>query len=89
VRFRDQGCRFPGCASRSFTQAHHIEFWRDGGRTDLDNLVTICTWHHKLVHEYGWWIKGSAEAELRWYRPTGERYRAGPTPVDDAFADSA
>jgi hypothetical protein len=89
VRFRDQGCRFPGCASRSFTQAHHIEFWRDGGRTDLDNLVTICTWHHKLVHEYGWWIKGSAEGELRWYRPTGERYRAGPTPVDDAFADSA
>jgi hypothetical protein len=85
VRFRDQGCRFPGCGTRGFTQAHHIEFWRDGGRTDLDNLVTICTWHHKLVHEYGWWIKGSAEDELRWYRPDGERYRAGPTPVDDAL----
>ncbi len=82
VRYRDQGCRFPGCGTRAFTQAHHITYWRDGGRTDLDNLVSICSWHHKLVHEYGWWIKGSAEHELRWYRPDGERYRAGPTPVD-------
>jgi hypothetical protein len=85
VRYRDQGCRFPGCGTRGFTQAHHIEFWGDGGRTDLDNLVTICTWHHKLVHEYGWWIKGGAEHELRWYRPDGTRYRAGPTPVDEAL----
>jgi Domain of unknown function (DUF222)/HNH endonuclease len=89
VRYRDQGCRFPGCGTRSFTQAHHIEFWRDGGLTDLNNLVTICTWHHKLVHEYGWWIKGSAEGDLRWYRPEGTRYRAGPTPVDDALRDAS
>jgi hypothetical protein len=26
VRYRDQGCRFPGCGARGFTQAHHIEF---------------------------------------------------------------
>jgi len=89
VRYRDQGCRFPGCGTRGFTQAHHIEFWRDGGRTDLDNLATICTWHHKLVHEHGWWIKGTAEDELRWYRPDGTRYRAGPTPVDDALREAS
>ena len=88
VKYRDQGCRFPGCGARGFTQAHHIEFWRDGGATDLDNLVTICTWHHKLVHEYGWWIKGSAEGDLRWYRPEGTRYRAGPTPVDEALREA-
>ena len=79
VRFRDKGCRFPGCGTRGFTQAHHIVFWRDGGGTDLSNLVLLCSWHHKLVHEYGWWIKGDAESELRWYRPGGERYRAGPS----------
>lgn len=78
VRFRDRGCRFPGCGTRGFTQAHHIVFWRDGGNTDLGNLVLLCSWHHKLVHEYGWWIKGDAEAELRWYRPDGTRHRAGP-----------
>ncbi len=82
VRYRDGGCRFPGCGTKAFTQAHHIVFWRDGGATDLDNLATLCSWHHKLVHEYGWWIKGSAQRELRWYRPDGTRYRAGPTDVD-------
>ena len=89
VRYRDQGCRFPGCGTRGFTQAHHIEYWRDGGRTDLDNLVTICTWHHKLVHEHGWWIKGSAEGDLRWYRPDGTTYRAGPTPIDARSSPAA
>jgi Domain of unknown function (DUF222)/HNH endonuclease len=78
VRFRDKGCRFPGCGARGFTQAHHIVFWRDGGGTDLSNLALLCSWHHKLVHEYGWWIKGYAEGELRWYKPDGTRYRAGP-----------
>jgi hypothetical protein len=82
VRYRDRGCRFPGCGSAGFAQVHHIEFWRDGGATDLDNLVLICSWHHKLVHEYSWWIKGSAESELRWYRPGGARYRAGPGEPD-------
>jgi hypothetical protein len=81
VRYRDAGCRFPACGTRAFTQAHHIVFWRDGGSTDLSNLALLCSWHHKLVHEYGWWIKGDAEDELRWYRPDGTRYRAGPGSV--------
>jgi hypothetical protein len=90
VRYRDKGCRFPGCGARGFTQAHHIVFWRDGGGTDLGNLVLLCSWHHKLVHEYGWWIKGDAENELRWYRPDGARYRAGPGPgVRDEMAEAS
>jgi Domain of unknown function (DUF222)/HNH endonuclease len=89
VRYRDKGCRFPGCGTTAFTQAHHIRFWRDGGRTDLGNLVLICSFHHKLVHEYGWWIHGDAEAELRWYRGDGTRYRAGPVPTDEPLLDLA
>jgi Domain of unknown function (DUF222)/HNH endonuclease len=83
VRYRDGGCRFPGCGTKAFTQAHHIVFWREGGATDLDNLVTLCSWHHKLVHEYGWWIKGSAQGDLRWYRTDGTPYAAGPAPTHD------
>lgn len=26
VRYRDRGCRFPGCGTNAFTQAHHIEW---------------------------------------------------------------
>ena len=52
---RDRGCcRFPGCGATSWLHAHHIVHWVDGGRTELDNLVSLCGFHHHLVHEGGW-----------------------------------
>ena len=80
VRYRDGECRFPGCGARRFTQAHHIRWWRDGGTTDLDNLVLICTFHHKLVHEYGWRIVRDDDGTVGWSHPDGTRHRAGPSP---------
>ncbi len=50
---RDRGCRFPGCGLR-FTDAHHVRHWADGGETSLDNLLLLCSHHHRLVHEQGW-----------------------------------
>src|SRR5204862_7986770 len=32
LRYRDRECTFPGCGSRRFAQAHHIVWWRRGGR---------------------------------------------------------
>lgn len=43
---RDRGCRFPGCTSTRFVEVHHLDAWADGGRTDLDNQVSLCTVHH-------------------------------------------
>ena len=58
---RDRGCRFPGCGLR-FTDAHHVKHWADGGETTLANLLLLCSYHHRLVHEEGWtvqwWGKG-------------------------------
>lgn len=52
---RDQGtCRFPACGASSWLHAHHIVHWADGGPTDLHNLVSLCGFHHHLVHEGGW-----------------------------------
>ncbi len=52
---RDRGmCRFPGCGASSWLHAHHIVHWADGGSTDLHNLVSLCGFHHHLVHEGGW-----------------------------------
>ena len=48
-------CRFPGCESRR-TDLHHIQHWVNGGRTDLDNLISLCPWHHKVVHDRGYLI---------------------------------
>jgi hypothetical protein len=80
LRYRDRECTFPGCGSRRFTQAHHITWWDKGGRTDLENLVLIYFFHHRLVHEYGWRLARDPDGTVRWSLPDGTRYRAGSGP---------
>ena len=53
LRFRDKGCRFPGCTHKDFIDGHHIKHWADGGETSIDNLVQLCRHHHRLIHEGG------------------------------------
>ena len=84
LRYRDDTCRFPACDARRFTQAHHIDWWSRGGATDLDNLVLMCSFHHRLVHEHGWSVERSDDGDLLWNRPSGVRYRAGPAASDAA-----
>jgi hypothetical protein len=81
VRYRDRECRFPGCGARRFTQAHHLRFWSHGGKTDLSNLLLICSFHHRLVHELGWKVGRDRRGTVRWFRPGGVEYRAGPGPA--------
>jgi hypothetical protein len=88
VRHRDRECRFPGCGTQAFTEAHHVVWWRDGGRTDLDNLVLICSFHHRLVHEYGWRVRREPDGEVTWLRADGTRYRAGPSPGLESDTDT-
>ncbi|GIV00637.1 MAG: hypothetical protein KatS3mg014_2252 [Actinomycetota bacterium] len=90
VRYRDQGCTFPGCGTRAFTEAHHIVFYRFGGPTTLENLTLVCSFHHRLVHEHGWRIRRGPEGELTWFRPDGRPHTPGPVlrgaevdPVED------
>lgn len=80
LRCRDGGCRFPGCDRSRFTQAHHIRHWADGGETSLDNLVTMCHHHHRLVHEGGYGVHVVDEA-ITFTRPDG---RAIPASGRDA-----
>jgi 5-methylcytosine-specific restriction endonuclease McrA len=49
ARERDKcRCRFPGCDSRRI-DLHHVQYWSKGGQTKLDNLVSLCKPHHRLV----------------------------------------
>ncbi|HEX3328161.1 MAG TPA: DUF222 domain-containing protein [Actinomycetota bacterium] len=75
---RDHGCCFPGCGTRRFTAAHHIVHWGRGGATDLDNLVLVCSFHHKLVHEGGWRVTLDGGVAAEWFRPDGRRYQPAP-----------
>ncbi|MFM7871757.1 MAG: DUF222 domain-containing protein, partial [Actinomycetota bacterium] len=48
-------CAFPGCdVAYHHCQIHHIDYWENGGRTDLANMVPLCSQHHHAAHEGGW-----------------------------------
>jgi hypothetical protein len=46
----------------------------------MENLVLLCGFHHRLVHELGWRLRVERGCEIAWYRPDGRRYLAGPAP---------
>lgn len=71
---RDQGCRFPGCCNRKFVDAHHVHHWAHGGETKLSNLVTLCRFHHRKVHEGGVVIEVLDDGAFRFTRPDGKSF---------------
>ena len=40
-----------GCCESRYVEGHHIKHWADGGDTKLDNLVTLCKYHHRELHK--------------------------------------
>lgn len=46
-------CAMPGCTHTRFMEIHHMEEWADGGETNLDNLIPLCSACHSLVTD-GW-----------------------------------
>ena len=76
---RDRGqCQFPGCESRR-CDAHHVEHWADGGATRLQNLLSLCRFHHRAVHEAGFRVSGGdADGKFRFLRPDGALLPAEP-----------
>lgn len=50
---RDGGCTYPGCTMPAhWSDAHHVDWWRHGGRTDISNAALLCERHHTKVHRY-------------------------------------
>jgi Domain of unknown function (DUF222)/HNH endonuclease len=78
LRSRDEGCRFPGCTHRRFMHAHHIQHWARGGPTTLENLVQLCSYHHRLVHEGGFRVERSDRGMVRFRRPDGRAIPPAP-----------
>jgi hypothetical protein len=64
LQARDRGCRFPGCDNRRFVDGHHIRHWACGGETKLDNLVLLCSRHHRFVHEGGYSVAAQADGDV-------------------------
>jgi hypothetical protein len=72
-------CAVPGCATHyDRCKLHHVTWWRNGGRTDLDNLIPLCAHHHTKVHHAGWELTLGAHRELTIRFPDGTVRATGP-----------
>ncbi|MBE1549242.1 hypothetical protein GGC64_003266 [Mycobacterium sp. OAS707] len=60
LEHRHPTCAVPGCGATRGLHAHHLVHWENGGPTDLDNLVLLCPYHHRLHHRGGIIITGPA-----------------------------
>lgn len=69
---RDRGCRFPACSNTRHIDAHHVVHWAQGGETKPSNLVSLCSFHHRKVHEGGIRIQILDDGALRFVKPDGQ-----------------
>lgn len=79
VQHRDHHCRFPGCGRTVFLQIHHLIPWALGGKTDLDDLLLLCWWHHIFIHEEDWHITKDGEGGFIFRKPDWTPYPPRPT----------
>ncbi|MBJ7601770.1 MAG: DUF222 domain-containing protein, partial [Candidatus Dormibacteraeota bacterium] len=84
---RDRGCCFPGCPiPLRRTHAHHLQHWAEGGRTDLSNLVSLCGFHHRRLHEGAYSIRHERDGSLSFEARNGKLIRAQSQWLDCASA---
>ncbi len=72
LRAMHRTCAHPGCRTVvDDCKMHHIEFFRHGGKTAVDNMLPLCERHHHLVHEGGWQLTMTSGRVATWRRPDG------------------
>nr|WP_241429244.1 HNH endonuclease signature motif containing protein [Agrococcus sp. ARC_14] len=82
---RDGGCATPDCGMPvAWTEAHHVQPWEHGGRTDVDNGILLCSHCHHEVHAGRLRILHASDRPGHWrvvpeLRPADRYARAGRT----------
>lgn len=84
-------CAMPGCSHKRFIEMHHIKEWEQGGMTDLDNLIPLCSSCHSQV-SHGVITIERQGADLFFKFKNGARFvsrnRALPRRMEYATGDS-
>ncbi len=63
LRAMHQTCAAPDCPVRfGDCDIHHLTEWKQGGTTNLQNLIPLCRKHHHLIHEGQWRPQARAPA---------------------------
>ncbi len=75
-----RSCVVPSCRNRIWLDLHHLTPRSQGGTHSEDNLVTLCSGHHRLLHEGHLAIARHGD-QLRIERANGQRWTLPMTHV--------
>jgi hypothetical protein len=79
LRAMYKGCAVPGCCvAWDYVVIHHLKYFRNGGPTDIENLLPLCHKHHHLAHEGGWKLTLDTNRNLTIAKPDGSQMTTGP-----------
>ena len=64
-------CAITGCQRPfAWTEIHHPHPWSHGGRTDLDNALPLCFFHHRRAHDTHFDLRRTPDGDWRFHRRT-------------------
>lgn len=90
VMRRDHGqCQVPGCRNTHYVDLHHLCPQSEGGAHDANNLLVICTAHHRAIHKGTLWLEGTVSEGLVFRHADGTAYGGNVDPgTAGAYADA-
>jgi hypothetical protein len=69
LRIRDRRCRARGCTMpATWCEAHHLKPWALGGKTDLEDGVLLCPFHHHRAHDSTYDMSRAPDGDLEFRR---------------------
>ncbi len=72
VKHRARGrCEVPGCDNHLWLHIHHLNLWSEGGDHSLDNLICLCSAHHRENHDGCLAIERLPDGSLGFERANG------------------
>lgn len=79
LSIRDGGCRWKNCdRPSSYCEAHHIDPYSEGGRTDIDRGILLCRFHHMQLHHGQWRILREGKGDFILRHRSGEEHVLKP-----------
>ena len=68
---RDRGCVAEHCdRPPAWTEKHHLIPWSEGGETNIDDLASLCCFHHRLAHDDRYDMHRMTNGRIRFNRRT-------------------
>ncbi|MFI5627640.1 HNH endonuclease signature motif containing protein, partial [Nocardioides sp. NPDC051685] len=55
-------------ATATWTEAHHLKPWSDGGLTNLANMVLLCASDHRRIHDPNYAYERLPDGRIRFTR---------------------